>query len=84
MWAGESPYSGAPFQVVGRKLEEVHRQQRLLLPPDMPPALRRLVWDCCHWDPKQRPTAFKAAAKLTDIILTHTEARAHRRMQGLS
>jgi hypothetical protein len=54
MWAGESPYSGAPFQVVGRKLEEVHRQQRLLLPPDMPPALRRLVWDCCHWDPKQR------------------------------
>lgn len=42
------------MQVVGKKLEEAHRRQRLQLPPSMPPELQPLVWDCTHWDPQQR------------------------------
>lgn len=42
------------WQVVGKKLEEAHRRQRLELPPSMPPELQALVWDCTHWDPRQR------------------------------
>ena len=41
-------------QVVGKKLEEAHRKQQLVLPPAMPPKLQQLVWDCTHWDPRQR------------------------------
>ena len=41
-------------QVVGRKLEEVHRHRPLPLPPAVPDALRSLVWACTHPDPEER------------------------------
>lgn len=50
------------LQVVGKKLEEIHKKTRLLLPPCMPPDLRRLVWDCTNWDPAQRWAPGRGAA----------------------
>ncbi len=41
-------------QVVGKKLAEAHRKERLALPDSMPPVLKRLVWDCTHSDPQER------------------------------
>lgn len=43
-----------PVQVVGRKLEEVHKRARLAMPPAVPTSLQFLVWDCTHWDPCAR------------------------------
>lgn len=56
LWPALSPvlHRLAPFQVVGRKLEEVHHRRRLFLPPQIPAALREVVWECIHVDPKRR------------------------------
>lgn len=76
MCKGEGPFTGmAPFQVVGRKLEELHTRRLLLLPATMPADLRRLVWDCCHHDPRQRPSAAQVADRLTHIIQKQAEER---------
>ncbi|PRW58290.1 Mitogen-activated kinase kinase kinase 13-A [Chlorella sorokiniana] len=69
--AGEGPYAGLPpYQVVGRKLSEAHHKARLHLPNTMPPDLKRLVWDCTHSDPRERPTAAEVARRLAEITTT--------------
>ncbi|KAL4430886.1 hypothetical protein ABPG75_006142 [Micractinium tetrahymenae] len=77
MCTGESPYAGlAPFQVVGRKLEEVHKQARLAMPSTVPASLQQLLWDCTHWDPRARPRACEVADRLQALLAAGWEQRA--------
>lgn len=81
MCKGEGPYTGlAPFQVVGRKLEEVHRRLPLALPPNMPKELQKVVWDCTHWEPYSRPSAAEVARRLKLFLsqLDKEESRGRR------